>query len=183
MAKTLTKNFSQVGEGLINGLTDITSHNRYTLTVDELDSPISVFSVEGQEQLSQLWHYTITFTSIDKSLSVESFLNKSASFSFNPIANNALSIAIRELGEFLPENEPRKIYGIITHFSQLSVNKDEAHYQVVLTPRLARLGLNRNNAIFQNQNVVSVIEEVLRSHEFSGVDYRLELKEQYPLRE
>ncbi|QYN43371.1 type VI secretion system tip protein VgrG [Gilliamella sp. ESL0441] len=184
MSKKLTNLANKIGTDLINGLTsNITSHNRYTLTVDELDSPISVFSVEGQEQLSQLWHYTITFTSIDKSLSVESFLNKSASFSFNPIANDALSAAIRALGDFLPEGESRKIYGIITHFSQLSVNKDEAHYQIVLTPRLARLGLNRNNAIFQNQNVVSVIEEVLRSHEFSGVDYRLELKEQYPLRE
>ncbi|WP_141670613.1 type VI secretion system Vgr family protein, partial [Gilliamella sp. Choc6-1] len=72
---------------------------------------------------------------------------------------------------------------IITEFSQLSVNKEEAHYQVVLSPRLARLTLNRNCAIFQNQSVVSVVEQILRSHGLNGIDYRLELKEHYPARE
>lgn len=37
--------------------------------------------------------------------------------------------------------------------------------------------------IFQHQSVVSVVEEVLRSHGLTGIDYRLELKDSYPERE
>lgn len=185
MAKGINKIIDQIGHSLINQSIASTSHNRYTLTIDELNSPISILNVTGEEQLNHPWRYTITFTSVDKTLSVDSFLNKKASFSFNPVMSEALSLnaALRALGDFIDDDNGRKIYGIITEFSQISVNKDEAHYQVVLSPRVARLRLNRNCAIFQNQNVVSVVEEVLRSHEFTGIDYRLELKEQYPTRE
>ena len=185
MAKGINKIIDQIGHSLINQSIASISHNRYTLTVDELNSSISILNVTGEEQLNHPWRYTITFTSVDKTLSVDSFLNKKASFSFNPVMSEALSLnaALRALGDFIGDDNGRKIHGIITEFSQISVNKDEAHYQVVLSPRVARLRLNRNCAIFQNQNVVSVVEEVLRSHEFTGIDYRLELKEQYPTRE
>lgn len=183
MAKELTNLISQFGEGLINGLTGEVSHNRYTLTVDGLDSPISVLNVKGEEKLNQPWKYTITFTSADKGLSINTILNKKGSFSFNPVAIKALGNAIRSLSDLPTNSDSRTIYGIVTEFNQLSVNKDEAHYQVVLSPRLARLALNRNSAIYQNQSIVSVVEEVLRSHEFSGIDYRLELKDTYPARE
>lgn len=183
MAKELTNLISQFGEGLMNGLTGEVSHNRYTLKVDGLDSPISVLKVKGEEKLNEPWKYTITFTSADKSISINTILNKKGSFSFNPVANKALGNAIRSLSDLPTESDSRAIYGIVTEFNQLSVNKDEAHYQVVLSPRLARLALNRNSAIYQNQSIVSVVEEVLRSHEFSGIDYRLELKDSYPARE
>lgn len=183
MAKELTNLISQFGEGLMNGLTGEVSHNRYTLKVDGLDSPISVLRVKGEENLNEPWKYTITFTSADKSISINTILNKKGTFSFNPVANKALGNAIRSLSDLPTESNSRTIYGIVTEFNQLSVNKDEAHYQIVLSPRLARLALNRNSAIYQNQNIVSVVEEVLRSHKFSGIDYRLELKDTYPARE
>ncbi|WP_141670609.1 type VI secretion system Vgr family protein, partial [Gilliamella sp. Choc6-1] len=173
----------QAGKDLLSQLTNKVSHNRYTLTIDELSTPISVLNVKGEEALNQLWHYTITFTSANKTLSTDAFLNQPATFSFNSVVSDALSSAIRALGDFTNDKSTRKIYGIITEFSQLSVNKEEAHYQVVLSPRLARLTLNRNCAIFQNQSVVSVVEQILRSHGLNGIDYRLELKEHYPARE
>ncbi|WP_208610030.1 contractile injection system protein, VgrG/Pvc8 family, partial [Gilliamella mensalis] len=46
----------------------------------------------------------------------------------------------------------------------------------------ARLDIGQHSAIFQNQSVVSVVEEVLRSHGLTGIDYRLELKDSYPER-
>jgi len=54
---------------------------------------------------------------------------------------------------------------------------------VVLQPRLALFASEHNSAIYQNQSVVAVVEEVLRRHGFTGVDYRLELKDSYPARE
>ncbi|OCG47150.1 hypothetical protein A9G35_04145 [Gilliamella sp. Choc5-1] len=72
---------------------------------------------------------------------------------------------------------------MVTAFSQLSVSKEQAHYQVVLSSRLALLAMKKQCAIFQNQSVVSVVESILRSHGFTGIDYRLELKDTYPSRE
>ncbi len=236
MDKGLTNLMDQLGNGLNRGLkqglVNGAGHNRYTLNIDGLPAEVSVLQVEGNEQLNQPWHYTITFTSSDKQLSVESFLNQNARLSFNPANSSSLSDfatqglnalnsltsanpldalkqseplkqldklkqsnpldSLNSLTQFNPLNplnsllsqgSSRTLYGVITQFSQLSVSNDEARYQVVLSSQLAKLALSHNCAIFQNQSVISVVEEVLRGHGYTGIDYRLALKEQYPERE
>ncbi|OCG14775.1 type VI secretion system Vgr family protein, partial [Gilliamella sp. WF3-4] len=185
MSNELNRLLDQLGgefSHLIDGLGGI-SHNRYTLTVDGLTAPISVLHVDGDEQLNQPWHYVVTFTSPDKTLSPDVFLNQKSTFFFNPVINKPLTSAIRSLSDLPAVTNKRTLYGVITEFSQLSVNKDEAHYQVVLSSRLARLAIGKKSGLFQNQSVVSVVEEVLRSHGFTGIDYRLVLKDSYPERE
>jgi len=80
MEKGLTNLMEQLDNGLSRGLKQSlvngVGHNRYTLNIDGLSTEVSILQVEGNEQLNQPWHYTITFTSSDKQLSVESFLNK-----------------------------------------------------------------------------------------------------------
>ncbi|OCG13104.1 hypothetical protein A9G14_03715, partial [Gilliamella apicola] len=236
MDKGLANLVNQLGNGLSrglkNGLVNGAGHNRYTLNMDGLLAEISILQVKGNEQLNQPWHYTITFTSSNKHLLVESFLNQNARLSFNSTNSNHLSdIATKGLDalnsltsanplQALKHSEPlkqldklkqsnpidslnsltqfnplnplnsllsqggsRTLYGVITQFSQLSVSNDEARYQVVLSSQLAKLALSHNCAIFQNQSVISVVEEVLRGHGYTGIDYRLALKEQYPERE
>ncbi|OTQ23971.1 hypothetical protein B6D22_04495 [Gilliamella apicola] len=236
MEKGLTNLVDQLGNGLSRGLkqglVNGVGHNRYTLNIDGLPAEVSILQVEGNEQLNQPWHYTITFTSSDKQLSVESFLNQNARLSFNPANSSSLSDfatqglnalnsltsanpldalkqsgplkqldklkqsnpldSLNSLTQFNPLNPlnsllsqggSRTLYGVITQFSQLSVSNDEARYQVVLSSQLAKLALSHNCAIFQNQSVISVVEEVLRGHGYTGIDYRLALKEQYPERE
>ncbi|MFQ0993059.1 type VI secretion system Vgr family protein, partial [Gilliamella apicola] len=90
---------------------------------------------------------------------------------------------LNSLNSLLSQGGSRTLYGVVTQFSQLSVSNDEARYQVVLSSQLAKLSLSHNCAIFQNQSVISVVEEVLRGHGYTGIDYRLALKEQYPERE
>ncbi|ORF43044.1 hypothetical protein B5800_13885, partial [Gilliamella apicola] len=90
---------------------------------------------------------------------------------------------LNSLNSLLSQGGSRTLYGVVTQFSQLSVSNDEARYQVVLSSQLAKLALSHNCAIFQNQSVISVVEEVLRGHGYTGIDYRLALKEQYPERE
>ncbi|MBI0035850.1 type VI secretion system tip protein VgrG [Gilliamella sp. B14448G11] len=237
MDKGLTNLVNQLGNGLSRGLkqglVNGAGHNRYTLNIDGLPAEVSILQVEGNEQLNQPWHYTITFTCSDKQLSVESFLNQNARLSFNPAnssrlsdfatqglnALNSLTSAnpldalkhseplkqldklkqsnpldslnsltqfnpLNPLNSLLSQSGSRTLYGgVITQFSQLSVSNDEARYQVVLSSQLAKLALSHNCAIFQNQSVISVVEEVLRGHGYTGIDYRLALKEQYPERE
>ncbi|PXV90066.1 type VI secretion system Vgr family protein [Gilliamella apicola] len=236
MDKGLTNLVNQLGNGLSrglkNGLVNGAGHNRYTLNIEDLPAEVSILQVEGNEQLNQPWYYTITFTSSNKHLLVESFLNQNACLSFNSANSNHLSdIATKGLDalnsltsanplQALKQSEPlkqldkftqsnpldslnsltqlnplnslnsllsqggsRTFYGVITQFSQLSVSNDEARYQVVLSSQLAKLALSHNCAIFQNQSVISVVEEVLRGHGYTGIDYRLALKEQYPERE
>ncbi|OCG27080.1 hypothetical protein A9G45_10015 [Gilliamella sp. HK2] len=185
MSNELNRLLDQLGgefNHLMAGLGGV-SHNRYTLTVDGLTAPISVLHVDGDEQLNQPWRYVVTFTSPDKTLSPDAFLNQKSTFFFNPVINKPLTSAIRSLSDLPAVTNKRTLYGVITEFSQLSVNKDEAHYQVVLSSRLARLAVGKHSALFQNQSVVSVVEEVLRSHGFTGIDYRLALKDSYPERE
>ena len=236
MDKGLTNLMEQLDNGLSRGLNhgsvNGAGHNRYTLNIDGLPAEVSVLQVEGNEQLNQPWYYTITFTSSDKQLSVESFLNQNARLSFNPANSSSLSDfatqglnalnsltsanpldalkqseplkqldklkqsnpldSLNSLTQFNPLNPlnsllsqggSRTLYGVVTQFSQLSVSNDEARYQVVLSSQLAKLALSHNCAIFQNQSVISVVEEVLRGHGYTGIDYRLALKEQYPERE
>ena len=95
MDKGLTNLISQLGNdlshGLKHGLVNGAGHNRYTLNIDGLLAEVSVLQVEGNEQLNQPWHYTITFTSSNKHLSVASFLNQNAHLIFNPAIPNNLS--------------------------------------------------------------------------------------------
>ncbi|WP_245174486.1 phage late control D family protein, partial [Gilliamella intestini] len=106
-------------------------------------------------------------------------LNQNATFSFNPFLNQPLTEAIRSLGG-LPAIS--LLWGI-TAFSQLSASKAQMHYQAILSSRLALLAMKKQCAIFQNQSVVSVVQLILSSHGFTGIDYRLELKDTYPSRE
>lgn len=156
--------------------------NYYRLTIADFNSSatLSVLSVEGNESLNQPWRYEIIFTSADKQIQIHSVLSQSASLTFEA---PSLIEQFTHISSLIQSVQARTLYGVITEFSLLSLNQDEAHYRVVLQPRLALLANDRGCAIFQNQSVVSVVEEVLRSHEFTGIDYRLELKEVYPPRE
>ncbi|WP_392563558.1 type VI secretion system tip protein VgrG [Orbus wheelerorum] len=154
--------------------------NHYLLSLADQAVPLSVLSLQGDEQLNQPWRYTITFTSVDKQIAIDSVLSQPARFTF--LAPN-ITLQVTQISSLDKPATNRTLYGIVTEFSQLSVNKDEAHYRVILQPRLALFASDHYSAIYQNQSVVSVVEEVLRRHGFTGVDYRLELKDSYPARE
>lgn len=154
--------------------------NQYTLTIDNLNSSLSVLSLTGEETLNQPWRYEVIVTSTDKSILVQSVLAQKATLTFNPKLSFNITKTITFSDNHIKE---RLLHGVVSEFSQIAVNKEEAHYKIVLEPRLVLLNLNRYSAIYQNQSVIAVVEEVLRKHGFTGVDYRLELKEAYPARE
>ena len=172
-------------EQLSSSLTSLTgqlSHNNYSLLVDGADalSSISVVSIKGQERLNEPWQYQIDFTSEDKQISIASMLSQTASLTFHP---NQSPLQMTKISSFDRVAKTRKLYGIITEFSLVSISEDEARYRVSLESRMALLANHHQSAIFQNKSVIDVVEEVLRNHNFIGIDFRFELKETYPVRE
>ncbi|OCG11993.1 type VI secretion system Vgr family protein [Gilliamella apicola] len=172
-------------EQLSDSLTSLSgqlSHNNYSLSVDGSDalSSISVVSIKGQERLNEPWQYQIDFTSEDKQISIASMLSQAAFLTFHPNQSPLQVTQIRSLDNVA---KTRKLYGIITEFSLVSISEDEARYRVKLEPRMALLANHHQSAIFQNKSVIDVVDEVLRNHNFIGIDFRFELKESYPVRE
>ena len=172
-------------EQLSDSLTSLSghlSHNNYSLSVDgsEALSSISVVSIKGHERLNEPWQYQIDFTSEDKQISIASMLSQTASLTFHP---NQSPLQVAQISSFDHVAKTRKLYGIITEFSLVSISEDEARYRVKLEPRMALLANHHQSAIFQNKSVIDVVDEVLRNHNFIGIDFRFELKETYPVRE
>lgn len=172
-------------EQLSDSLTSLSghlSHNNYSLSVDgsEALSSISVVSIKGHERLNEPWQYQIDFTSEDKQISIASMLSQAASLTFHP---NQSPLQVTQISSFDHVAKTRKLYGIITEFSLVSISEDEARYRVKLEPRMALLANHHQSAIFQNKSVIDVVDEVLRNHNFIGIDFRFELKETYPVRE
>ena len=171
----------QLGDSLTS-LSGHLSHNNYSLSVDGSDalSNISVVSIKGQERLNEPWQYQIDFTSEDKQISIASMLSQAASLTFHP---NQSPLQVAQISSFDHVAKTRKLYGIITEFSLVSISEDEARYRVKLEPRMALLANHHQSAIFQNKSVIDVVDEVLRNHNFIGIDFRFELKDTYPVRE
>ncbi|ABU75592.1 hypothetical protein ESA_00292 [Cronobacter sakazakii ATCC BAA-894] len=80
-------------------------------------------------------------------------------------------------------NGLKTIYGVITRLEWLSTNADQSHYAVTLESRLALLSRTRRCAIFQNQSVPEVVEQVLRAHGLEGPDFEFRLSREYPYRD
>jgi type VI secretion system secreted protein VgrG len=167
----------------INQINDVLSTHDYTLQITGNSVPLSVLSVSGEERLNQPWRYEITFTSGNKQLQAQALLTRAATFIFHPKPQLFPFSKKLSLSSLTLPALPRTLYGVITEFSQLAVNKQEAHYRVVLRSRLALLDLQHYSAIYQHQSVIAVVEQLLRKHGFTGVDYRLALSQSYPSRE
>ncbi|WP_392560379.1 type VI secretion system Vgr family protein [Orbus mooreae] len=168
--------------GTLASVVSSVANNHYKLTIEglNLSTRLSVLSLDGHEALNQPWRYEITFTSTDKQIPIHAVLSQSASLTFE--APN-FAKQLTKISSLEKPVQSRILYGVITEFSLLAVSKDEARYRVVLQPRLALCANDHYSAIYQNQSVVAVVEEVLRRHGFTGVDYRLELKDSYSARE
>jgi type VI secretion system secreted protein VgrG len=157
-------------------------HSRHKLTVHNLLVALDVLAFEGEERLSQPFHYRVEFTSAERDIGAERMLGQDAQFSLHA-ASHTLPVAIRGLS--VPKVEAlRTLHGVITGFKRLSGSADEARYEVTLEPRLALLGRGRQFRIYQHQSVPQIVESILRTrHDFEGQDFLFTLVREYPKRE
>ncbi|MBY7252051.1 type VI secretion system Vgr family protein, partial [Enterobacter roggenkampii] len=77
----------------------------------------------------------------------------------------------------------KNVHGRVTRLEWLSTSKDQSRYRLTLSSRLALLGYTRQCAVFQNQSVPEVVEQVLRQHGLEGPDFEFRLERSYPARE
>lgn len=148
-----------------------TTLNRYRLDIPSCQSPLDVEDFVGTEAMSELYCYTVHFTSTDKDIEASQLLRKPASLT---------------MGTGLLQNfsEQKVVHGVVTSFERISGSKDQAVYQITLSPFLALLRNQfRTHRFFVNKSVPEVVEQILQDHGFKNWEYEFVLKQTYPKRE
>ncbi len=135
---------------------------RYFLDINDSTVKPDVLRFRGREALSEPFRWDIEFTTPQTNISPEQVLMKYAS---------------------LRMRSGKNVHGRVTRLEWLSTSKDQSRYRLTLSSRLALLGYTRQCAMFQNQSVPEVVEQVLRRHGLEGPDFEFRLERSYPARE
>ena len=148
-----------------------TTLNRYHLTVPSCQAVLDMESFTGNEGMSQLYRYTLTFTSTEKDIDPRQLLRQPATFTMGTGPLESLSAQ-------------KIVHGVITDFRRIAGSADQVQYQVTLEPFLALLANQfRTHRFFVNKSVPDVVEQVLTEHGLKGWEYVFSLKPTYPKRE
>lgn len=148
-----------------------TGLNRYRLDIPSCTSTLDVKEFSGKEFVSDLYHYTVLFTSADLNIDAAQLLNKSATL-------------VMGAGPLMGLTGQKVLHGVITHFKRVSGSRDQATYQVIIEPFLALLDNQfRTHRFFVNKSVPEVVQQVLTEHGLKGWEYTFSLKCDYPKRE
>jgi type VI secretion system secreted protein VgrG len=162
LTDTLTNTLSALTEG---GL------NRYRLDIPSCTSSIDVEDFSGAEAMSELYHYTIIFTSSDPNISAAQLLSKPATLTMGT-------------GPLMGLTGQKVVHGVVTHFKRISGSRDQATYQIIIEPFLSLLSKQfRTHRFFVNKSVPEVVTQVLQDHGLKGWEYEFVLKGEYPKRE
>jgi len=148
-----------------------TTLNRYQLDIPSCSSPLDVENFSGSEALSELYHYTVYFTSTDKDINASQLLSKPAMLTMGGGVLQSLT-------------KCRRVHGVVTAFQRASSSADQSTYQITLEPFLSLLDKQfRTHRFFVNKSVPEVVTQVLQEHALHGWEYVFNLKQSYPKRE
>lgn len=151
--------------------------NRYALSLTGSELSLDVEDFEGHEGLSELYTYTIRFTSPDHDIQPQQVLRKSSTFIMRTLPDTLP-------GELQPPVTVKTVHGIITSFRRITGSRDQVSYEVVLQPFLALLDRQfRTHRFFVNKTVPEVVEQILTEHGLKGWEFEFRLKKTYPKRE
>ncbi|MDI3360056.1 type VI secretion system tip protein VgrG [Lelliottia sp. V89_10] len=144
--------------------------NRYSLDIPSCSASLDVEDFSGSEAMSELYSYTINFTSAEGDIDASQLLSKPATLTMST-------------GELFTLTEQKVVHGVVTHFERTSGSADQAHYTLVLEPYLALLGNQfRTHRFFVDKSVPEVVTQVLQDHGLKGWEYEFVLKAEYPKR-
>lgn len=145
--------------------------NRYRLDIPSCTSSLDVEEFSGKEFMSDLYYYTVLFTSIDLNIDARQMLSKPATLTMGA-------------GDLFALTDRKVVHGVVTHFKRIKGSRDQATYQIIIEPFLALLKNQfRTHRFFVNKSVPEVVTEVLQEHGLKGWEYEFTLKADYPKRE
>lgn len=145
--------------------------NRYRLDIPSCTASLDVEEFSGNEFMSELYHYDVIFTSINKNISSAQLLSKPATLTMGT-------------GPLMGLTGEKVVHGVVTHFKRISGSNDQATYQIIIEPFLSLLRKQfRTHRFFVNKSVPEVVTEVLQDHGLKGWEYEFTLKADYPKRE
>lgn len=148
-----------------------TTLNRYQLDIPSCTASLDVEEFSGAEKLSELYYYTITFTSAEKNIDAAQLLSKPAMLTMG-------GGALQQLADC------KRVHGVITTFRRVSRSEDQSTYQITLQPFLSLLDKQfRSHRFFVNKSVPEVVKQVLQEHHLHDWEYEFNLKQHYPRRE
>ncbi|WP_323862584.1 type VI secretion system Vgr family protein [Xenorhabdus szentirmaii] len=168
-----------MSDPLLTAAQSVLRRSRYHLAVLQCPPELDVQSFRGRESLSQPYRYLIHVTCPEADILPEQVLLKTATFTLQPPVSGILA----GLSSSHPDGGVKAVHGVIRHFKRLSTSVDETRYRLELVPRLQLLAQRERCAIYQNQSVPEVVEQVLRAHDFEGADFDFRLSQAYPARE
>ncbi len=132
----------------------------FTVTTPLGDNKLLFKSFQGEEQLSQLFHFQLEMLSESKQLD------------FDAIVGHPLSLTV----QFAPDHT-RYFHGLVTHFVQAGTDARFTVYHAQVRPWLYLLTLTKNCRIFQNLTVPEIIKKVF--DDLGLIDYRFALFYRY----
>lgn len=145
--------------------------NRYRLDIPSCTASPDVEEFSGKEFLSELYHYTILFTSHERDISSAQLLSKPATLTMGA-------------GPLTGLTGQKVVHGVVTHVKRISGSADQTTYQIIIEPFLALLDRQfRTHRFFVNKSVPEVVSQVLDEHGLKGWEYEFRLKYAYPKRE
>ncbi len=140
------------------------SDNEYLTASTPAGKSLVLEHLQGQEELSLPFLFTLNFVSTDRKLDFKKLVGKTASVEM-----------------LLADRSKRIIHGVITRFVQSGYDPRESVYIAELRPWLWLLTLHADNRIFQNLSVPEILDEVFSDLGFK--DVKKSLKATYAKRE
>lgn len=154
----------------LSALTD-SGLNRYRLDIPSCTASLDVETFSGKEFMSELYHYTVLFTSGDQNISSAQLLTRPATLTMGA-------------GPLMELTGQKVVHGVVTHFKRISGSRDQATYQIIIEPFLSLLRKQfRTHRFFVNKSVPEVVSDVLQEHGLKGWEYEFKLIAEYPKRE
>ncbi|WP_413615350.1 type VI secretion system tip protein VgrG [Halomonas cupida] len=159
-----------------NLLDNILASFDVTLTQDERllqlqlgDSDFIPHRLVGEERLSRPFSYTLDCISQNGDIELKTLMAQPA------------ALTIRQA-----DGNYRRLSGLVESAALLGEDGGVYYYQISLVPWLAMLKLGRDSRIFQDHNVVEILEQVFGKHATAmgedSVRWRFDLRREYPSR-
>jgi len=140
--------------------------------------PFDVEAVEGHEEISGLYTFSIHLRSTQKDVKLEDMVRNKA----------RLTLKVPVPGGGKMRMKTAKIHGVLSSFEELDLIQDRVRYRATLVPRFWKTSLTVQSRVFLNKTVVEIVKEVLDADVggkklFTSNDYKFKTSKTYPKRE